>query len=122
MSLFPQKALIPIPFRIAYCVRNAPARIIRTEVTINLDAIPLLTHKETNFVRFPDDRSEWSFAVGEEDFKKIMNRSNEDKAKLSRLVLLEYSSLDGGKTYHYKLQQSFNPAENQWKDNSEEAD
>jgi len=51
-----------------------------------------------------------------------MNRSNEDKAKLSRLTSLEYSSLDGGKIYHYKLQQSFNAAENQWKDISEDAD
>jgi len=73
-------------------------------------------------VRFPDERSEWSFSVGEEDFKKIMNRSNEDKAKLYRLISIEYSSLDGGKIYRYKLRQSFNPIENQWKDTSEEAD
>jgi len=117
-----RKTIIPIPFRVAYRVSNAPARIMRMEVIIGLDAELLLTYTDANIVRFPDDRSEWGFAIGEEDFKKIMNRSNEDKGKLSRLVSLEYSSLDGGKTYRYKLQQSFNPAENQWKDSSQEAD
>jgi hypothetical protein len=116
-----RKTIIPIPFRVLYRVKNAPARIIRTEVTISLSAEPLLTSIEANIVRFPDDRSEWSFGIGEENFKKIMNRSNEDKAKLSRLISLKYSSLDGGKTYYYKLKQSFSPAENQWKDTSEEA-
>ncbi len=117
-----KKTIIPIPFRVAYRVRNAPARIVRTGVTISLSAESLLVYTEENIVRFPDERSEWSFTIGEEDFKKIMNRSNEDKAKLSRLVSIEYSSLDGGKIYHYKLQQSFNPTENHWKDTSEEAD
>lgn len=116
------KTIIPIPFRVAYRVKNAPARIIRTEVTISLNAEPLLTHVETNIVRFPDDMSEWGFSVGEEEFIKVMNRSTEDRSKLSRLISLEYSSLDGGKTYHYKLRQSFSPAENQWKDTGEEAD
>ncbi len=117
-----KKTIIPIPFRVAYRVRNSPAKIIRTEVKINLGEEPLLGHTDQNIVRFPDERSEWSFSVGEEDFKKIMNRSNEDKAKLSRLISIEYSSLDGGKIYHYKLRQSFNPIENQWKDISEKAD
>lgn len=116
-----RKTIIPIPFRVAYRVTNAPARIVRTQVTISLSTKPVLTHEETNLVRFPDDRSEWSFGIGEEEFKKLMNRSEEDKAKLSRLIMVEYSSLDGGKTYHYRLQQSFSPAENQWKDISEEA-
>lgn len=117
-----RKTIIPIPFRVAYRVKNAPAKIIQTEVIISLGAEPLLTDKETNIVRFPDDTSEWSFGVSEEEFKKIMNRPTDDKAKLDRLISIEYSSLGGGKTYHYKLRQSFNPAENQWKDISEEAD
>jgi len=117
-----KKTMTPIPFRVAYRVRNSPAKIIRTEVKINLSTEPLLVRTDQNIVRFPDERSEWSFSIGEEDFKEIMNRSDEEKAKLCRLISIEYSSLDGGKIYHYKLQQSFNPTENQWKDTSEEAD
>lgn len=117
-----KKTIIPIPSRIAYRVKNSPARIIRMEVKINLNMELLYVWTEENIVRFPDERSEWGFAIGEETFKKIMNRSDEDKSKLSRLISLEYSSLDGGKIYHYKLQQSFNPIENQWKDTSEKAD
>jgi len=117
-----KRTIIPIPSRVAYRVRNSPAKIIRTEVKINLNMQPLLVHSDQNVVRFPDERSEWSFSVGEEKFGRIMSRSDEDRAKLCRLISIEYSSLDGGKIYHYKLCQSFNPAENQWKDVSEEAD
>ncbi len=117
-----KKTIFPIPFRIAYRVRNAPAKIVRTEVKINLGAQQLLAHTEHNIVRFPDERSEWSFSVGNDQFEKLMDRSDDDKAKLSRLISIEYSSLDGGRKYHYKLQQSFSPTENQWKDSNEEAD
>lgn len=117
-----KKIIIPIPFRIGYRVKNSPARIIRTEVEINLNTESLFAHTQENIVRFPDEKSEWTFSIGEEDFKKIMNRSDEDKSKLSRLISIEYSSLGDGKIYHYELQQSFNPIENQWKDTSEKAD
>ena len=117
-----KKTIIPIPFRLAYRVRNSPAKIIRTEVKINFGGELLLSHTDQNIVRFPDERSEWNFTIGEENYKKIMNRSNEDQTKLSRVISIEYSSLDGGKIYHYKLRQSFNPSDNQWKDTSEDAD
>jgi len=116
------KTIIPIPFRVGYRVKNSPARIIRTEVEINLNKERLFVHTEENLVKFPDERSEWSFAIGEKKFKEIMDRSEEDKSKLIRLISLQYSSLDGGKIYHYKLQQSFNSSDNQWKDISEISD
>lgn len=117
-----KKTIIPIPYRVAYRVKNSPAKIIRAEVKISLGKEPLLSHAEENIVRFPDERSEWSYSIGEEDYKKIMNRSDEDKSKLSRIISIEYSSFGGGKIYHYKLQQSFNPSDDQWKVISEEAD
>jgi hypothetical protein len=101
----------PIPSREAYRVKNSPAKIMLTEVKISLNEESLLSHIERNIVRFPDERSEWIFAIGEKNFKDIINRSNEDKAKLSRTISLKYSSLGGGKVYHYRLQQLFNPAE-----------
>jgi len=117
-----KKTIIPIPFRVACRVKNSPARITQMETKININKERLFSNAEKNMVRFPDDSSEWNFTIGEEDFKKIMNRPNEDKSKLVRLISLKYSSLNGGKIYNYKLEQSFNPLENQWKDISEEAD
>lgn len=117
-----RKTIIPIPFRVAYRVKNAPARILRAEVKINLGAKELLAHSDHNMVRFPDERSEWSFSISKDQFEEIMNRPVDEKGKLSRLISVEYSSLDGGKNYNYKLVQSYSPAENQWKDTNEEAD
>ena len=115
-----KNTIIPIPFRVAYRVQNAPAKIIVSEVKIYLGAEQLLSHTDRDIVRFPDERSEWSFSIGKDKFEKIMDRPDRDK--LSRLISIKYSSLDGGKAYNYRLQQSFNPDENQWKDISEEAD
>ena len=51
-----------------------------------------------------------------------MERAGKDRDKLQRLISMDYSSLDGGKIYHYELLQSFIPADNQWQDTSEKAD
>ena len=117
-----KKTIIPIPHRVGYRIKNSPARIIRTEVKINIDKETLFIDTNENLVRFPDDKSEWTFGIGTKAFEKIMDRSDEEKSKLVRLILLEYSSLGGGKIYHYKLEQSFEPAENRWKDIFEKAD
>ena len=117
-----KKTIIPIPHRLAFRVKNSPAKIIRTEVKICLGKEQLLSHAEENIVRFPDEKSEWTFSIGKEDYKKIMNRSDEEKAKLSRLISIKYSYLGGGKIFHYKLQQLYNHSEGQWKDISEDAD
>jgi hypothetical protein len=116
-----KKTIIPIPHRVGYRIKNSPAKIILTEVEISLNNETLFNYKDENIVRFPDESSEWSFSIGEKDFKNIMNRSNEDKSKLTRHISLKYSSLGGGKIYHYELQQTFEPIENQWKDKSEKA-
>jgi len=116
------KTIIPIPFRVAYRVKNAPAKILHAEVAINLGTQELLSHADHNMVRFPDETSEWSFSISKDQFERIMGRPDDEKAQLSRLISVEYSSLDGGKNYHYKLLQSYSPAENQWKDTNEEAD
>jgi len=117
-----KKSIIPIPHKVAFRIKNSPARIIKMEVKISLDKETLFVSTKENFVRFPDETSEWGFGIGKEDFDKIMNRPDEDKSKLVRLISLEYSSLDGGEIYPYKLEQSFEPSENQWKDTSVEAD
>ena len=116
-----KKTIIPIPHRVGYRVKNSPAKIISTEVAIRLSNEILLSHKDENIVRFPDESSEWSFSIGDKDFENIINRANEDKSKLIRHISIKYSSLGGGKIYHYELQQTFAPNENQWKDKSEKA-
>lgn len=116
------KTYIQVPFRAAYRVKNSPAKILQTEVKILYDSQVLLTNTEKNFVRFPDENSEWSFAIGKEEFEKIMKRPPNELSKLQRLISIEYSALDGLKIYHFKLTQVFVPADNQWKDINVEAD
>jgi hypothetical protein len=117
-----KKTIIPIPFRIAFRVKNSPARISNLEVQINLDKDQLFVSTDENLVRFPDETSEWSFNLDKDVFEKLMNRSNEQKSKLRRIISIKYSSLGGKKNYCYKLEQSFNPIDNQWTDNNVIAD
>jgi len=112
----------PFTFSAACHVKNSPARIIRAELKINLDMETLFVHTEKNAVRFPDVMSQWDFDINEEDFNKIMDRSNEDKFKLVRLISLEYSTLDGGRIYHYNLEQSYIPILHQWGNTNEKTD
>ena len=115
------KTLIPIPFRVLYRVTNSPAKIIKGEVQISLNEKTLFIHTIKDRVRFPDGKSEWNFGMSEENFGKIMNRSKEEQSKLIRLISLDYSSLGGGKSYYYILEQSFDPNAKQWYDSREEA-
>jgi hypothetical protein len=117
-----KKTIIPIPSKLFYRVKNSPAKIIRTNVKISLPNEIFIDHSADNFVRFPDEKSEWTFEIGKEKFDQIMNRSDEDKSKLLRFISIQYSSLDGGKIYNYELKQEFIPIDNQWRDISEEAD
>ena len=113
--------IVHVPSKVMFRVNNAPAKIMQEEIKICLDTEQLFVFKDENIVRFPDSNSEWSFGVGKGDFDKIMSLSDEDKSKLVRTISLEYSSLDGGEIYSYKLEQSFDPAENQWKDTNAKA-
>ena len=113
------KTLIQIPYRMGCFVNNSPAKIKKIELKINLDKETLFSLVEKNLVRFPLANSEWTVSIGQKDYENIMNRPEEEQAKLLRIVTMEYSALGGGKTYHYKQVQSFIPADNQWKDINE---
>lgn len=117
-----RKTIIPIPFRFAFRVKNNPARIIKVDIEIKYNAEKLFSHVIENIVRFPDETSEWTFSISQAEFQEIMNRSDEDKKKLIRTIEIKYSSLDGGKIYKYKLKQTFEPLDNQWKDTDENAE
>jgi len=107
---------------VACRVTNSPARIIKMELQISLDKKKLFSETIENVVRFPDIRSEWNFGIGKKEFEKIMSRSNKDRARLTRDVSIVYSSLDGGKIYHFTLNQFFNTTVDDWKDIKQSAD
>ncbi|KAF0153509.1 MAG: hypothetical protein FD143_41 [Ignavibacteria bacterium] len=116
-----KNTMIPIPWRVAFRVKNFPAKIIKLSVIVKNESNELINCQQQNFTRFPDETSEWTFDIGKDDFDKLMNLSNEEKVKLVRIVSFNYSSIDGGKIYRFLLKQNFNPIENQWKDIYEEA-
>jgi len=118
-----KKIMIPMHNAVAFHVFNAPAKIKRIEVRIDLAKEKLLDYTQNNIVRYPDDtKTQWNHSFSYEDIKKqILILSDADKAKLFRFIDLEYSALDGGKIYYYKLKQSFDPAEQQWKYDNQDA-
>jgi len=111
------------PSKIRFRVINSPARIIRIQVKINLNMKTLFDFTPIEkMVRIPYETAEWSLDMDKKAFDKLMDRPNEDKSKLVRIISIEYSSLGGGKIYHFKLKQSFVPSLNRWNDIEEEAD
>lgn len=115
------KTIIPVPFKIAYRVKNAPARIIHQNVSITLRGQVLYAAPPENSIRFPDETSEWAFTFPEKKFQEVMRRSDEEKALLKRIIEFDYTDLDGGQRYHYRLQQKYVPDDDQWKDTDAEA-
>jgi len=108
--------LTPVPQYLAFRVQNAPALVKIWTVEISVGTESLLIFSEADTVRFPDDRSQWVFSVGQQDFEALMSRSDEEKGRLRRIVSMKYSSLSGGKAYQYDLEQVYVPADNQWID------
>ena len=108
--------LIPMPHLLAYRVKNSPAKIEFNCVKLTLGDQEILKHTETNFVRFPDDFSEWSFSIGEDEFKAILEKQKSSNSQLLRNVFVKYASLNGGKKYEHHLKQEFIATDNQWKD------
>lgn len=117
-----RKTIIQVPFRVGFRVKNSPARIRSTTIELFDITDKIFARKLESLVRYPDESSEWSFAIGQSDFASIMNRTDEKKADLTRKIKIKYSSLDGGRTYTYELHQKFVPIENQWSDTYECAD
>ena len=106
---------IPDPSRIAFRVLNSPAKILKQELKISQRDVILFSHSTTNEVHFPDERIEWTHSIDNTTLSKI-KRQVSDQADLFRTVSIQYSSLDGGKTYSFGLIQQFDPKSNQWKD------
>jgi hypothetical protein len=116
-----QKTITPIPHRLALRVSNAPAQIKMQSVRVTLNTAVLLEHIETDFVRFPDDRSEWNFSIGESDFVAIINKIRGSADVAFRVIVINYKAVDGNSTYTYELHQKFDKNENQWRNYKEKS-
>lgn len=109
--------------RFFFCaVLNSPAKIKLLEVRITLDSTELFSQKINDIIRYPTETIEWTTEIRIDKFNEIMNRSPLEKAKLKRIITINYTPIDGDKTYHYKMVQSFVPDNNQWEGFKEEAD
>ncbi len=106
----------PVPQRVGYRVKNAPAKVLESLISVNLGDEQIFSHNEQNFVRFPDESSEWSFAIGQDSFESIMNKYDTSDQPLIRKVDVKYMALSGGRKYKYSLVQEYIKSENQWKD------
>jgi hypothetical protein len=71
-----------------------------------LGSVEIFSHKAENFVRFPDDNSEWSFSIGQEHFNSIMKQHKSLDDILYRKVRVVYSSFGSSENFEYVLTQS----------------
>jgi hypothetical protein len=110
------RTIITIPFRVANRIKNSPAQIPGYTVVVHLSGIELFSHRDTNDFKFPDDTSEWSFTIGQQQWDNLMNRSDAEKANLVRVVSIKYSALGSGRIYKYYFEQSYMVFDNQWQD------
>ena len=108
--------IIAMPQTLAYRVKNWPTKIIFSGISITLGAEEIFSNQQENFVRFPDDSSEWSFSIGENEFNEILEKYSSSNAKLFRKVFVKYTSLNGGTSYQFNLKQEFIEADKQWRD------
>lgn len=95
-------------------VSNAPAQVVMLSFKVVLSDTVLLEHTSTDFVRFPDSGSEWSFCISEDDFKNIIDKVSRSTDIASRIVVVKYKAIDGSYVYTYELHQKFDKNENQW--------
>ena len=116
-----KNCIIPVPQQLAYRIKNTPAKVKESNVIIYLGSEEIFAHEETDYVKFPDESSEWFFSIGEKEFTEIMKKYKSSSDKLFRNVLVKYVSLSGGKVFEYSLKQEFIEVENNWKDTESQA-
>jgi hypothetical protein len=115
--------IITAPSVTAFRVYNSPARIIKLDINIVLNGKELYYLHLKNLVRYPDEKVIWTSAIVKEAFDSlIVNFPDSLTNKLHKIISIEYSSLNGGKTYHFKMEEYFWSGINQWEPITEEAD
>ena len=105
----------PVPYIIAVRVLNSPAKIIQLDFRIVLNEKELFSQQVKSVVRYPDDEVDWTLVLLEEAFDKLfLNIPNSLRNSVHRTIFIKYSSINGGRTYYYNLEQYFRPEANQW--------
>lgn len=105
--------LIPQNDKIRLKVFNAPAKINELCVCFKIDGVKAFSHRESDFVRFPDETSEWSFVVGINDINDIILQSAHKE--LQRCVFISYTAINHRQVFEYTLIQHFNALDGQWR-------
>jgi hypothetical protein len=80
-----------VPRRLAYRVKNSPAKIKLSCVSANLGTEEIFKHTAENFLRFLDDSSEWSFLIGQNEFSEILQEHGSTRIQLIRSVFVKYT-------------------------------
>lgn len=112
-----------MPNIVSFLILNSPARILIMNVKILKGEKELYSYPLKNLVRYPpDSRVEWPYEIPMENFIEILKLPDVEKQKLRRIISVEYTSLNGGKKYHFYLEQSFGIRQNQWNNMNETAD
>lgn len=115
-------SLVLIPEKVMFLVSNNPAKINKLIFDISLNRNSLFKHTQNEFVRFPEERSEWTYTVPSESIESINRNAEGQLNKLVRTIEIEYSSIYGGTIYHYLKRGVFEPTERKWITFHEETD
>ena len=114
--------IINSPETIALRVRNVPAKVLKQEIKILVinqnNETTLFEKAVSNQVRFPDEKSQWTYNIGKNEYNAIFQNLSNDQIdnELRRTIKITYTSLDSSKKYSYELIQKFNRLDNQWSD------
>lgn len=107
--------IVPQPRQIAFRVKNSPAKIHKLDFKIfsisdnNKEKI-IFSDKLEDMVRFPDEKSQWTYDIAMDKFDGIISSYSNDH--IYRQINLEYSLLGGKKIFNYELKQRFNEMAN----------
>ena len=115
-----------IPQQIVLRLSNSPAKIINLKVLIfsvdgSLKNEIYKSNPEGNYLRFPDEKANWQLTISPVDWNKILTTTINHSIKLERHIIIQYSSLDGGQLYNYKMVQEYVPNGNDWLDKDVQA-
>jgi hypothetical protein len=117
-----KQQIINQPQTVAVRVINAPAKIMKEQYQYYFIAgsqkRDIDNNEKKDFVRFPDEKSQYTYTVGAFEQALTTRKSGEE---LKRYVRVDYSGLSGGKEYMYESYSTYDFIENRWQVESETA-
>jgi hypothetical protein len=121
-SLNEHRLLVNEPKKILFRISNSPAKIINKTIKLllktNISNKVLHEHSESNIIQFPDNMSQWDYAISDNEFTNYLRELKNNivnKGEFERIIEIKYSSIDGGKKYSYNLKQKYDLSTDNWK-------